>query len=539
MEEAPSEEVRPPQGSSRGTLIPSGFESVAHPVFFRIIDVPPDSSTPSRRRRREASSTTSTTTIGPTATAARNLDALETESDLGLGTGAADRGAGSSKSKDGRGLREVPSVCPICLEKFEQPVTLTSCLHTFCHTCILGWYEHTVAVALSRGDLSAFSPESGANLTDRGDGNRGGATAGHTGRSRANKPYRCPLCQVPGPFFLAVERPSFKTKTSPGFKPTKLKFKLLGARTVFGGGGEKSGGVTVDEHSGGGGGHKRQVGDVGTLAGYPSPGMADLRAAARTQHALAAAAAREARAQAKPKPEESPLLASAGRGGEATAGGDKAGVGTKPSDVRAAQHVANGDQGVSARSIGREESSSNGGGNGGGSSGRRASGADGDPAGDTAAAERGGGIGGSTDRTRVATGTRLEDGSQLPLDRGEEPSHDGGNRESNQVTPHPGRGNDRERDRRKGRRRRRSEERSDSGLDFRDVFPVVGGSASEGSRGQQQQQQQHGHQHGQQQREQNHRGPQRLLGWSEERQETEEAETDRPGGSEEGRNQWR
>ncbi|CAM9373736.1 unnamed protein product, partial [Hapterophycus canaliculatus] len=123
---------------------------------------------------------------------------------------------------------------------------------------ILGWYEHTVAVALSRGDLAAFSPESGGMLADRIISNRGeGAGSTSSTSSRGNKPYRCPLCQVPGPFFLAVERPRYKSKKSPCTTPPKLRFKLLGARTVFGGAGERSGGVAVDEHRGG----QERIGD--------------------------------------------------------------------------------------------------------------------------------------------------------------------------------------------------------------------------------------------------------------------------------------
>ncbi|CAN0339436.1 unnamed protein product [Hapterophycus canaliculatus] len=133
MEEASVEVSRHPQSSSRDTLIPSGFESVAHPVFFRTIDFPRDSSPRSTRRQQETSSTTITTTINATPTAARNIDALDIEGNFGTGAGP-DRGAGNNRSNDERSLREVPSVCPICLEKFERPVTLTSCLHTFCHT---------------------------------------------------------------------------------------------------------------------------------------------------------------------------------------------------------------------------------------------------------------------------------------------------------------------------------------------------------------------------------------------------------------------
>ncbi|CAB1116234.1 unnamed protein product [Ectocarpus sp. CCAP 1310/34] len=302
----------------RDTLVPSGFECVAHPVFFRndVSDGSSDYAAPPTSNTAARSAMNSTTTIDPTAAAAWDVEALEGGDDSGRDTDA----PGNASIISGRGGREVHSVCPICLGRFEEPVTLTSCLHTFCHTCILGWYEHTVAVALSRGNLSAFHPERGNSNTWRGgssndiSGSSGTSTGNRDGgRKRpAPVPYRCPLCQVPGPFFLAVERPrssSFKGKREANpksSKPSKLKFRLLGAPTVFGGGGPVSRGVAVDEHAGGGRG---KGGDGGT-AGYPSPSMADLRAAVQTQLALAAAAAAAAASaaaaadrQAGPRPD--------------------------------------------------------------------------------------------------------------------------------------------------------------------------------------------------------------------------------------------
>ena len=91
-------------------------------------------------------------------------------------------------------------------------------------------------------------------------------------------PYRCPLCQVPGPFFLAVERARpVRSNSLSGVKEkgSKLNFNLMGVRTVLGGGGPGSGGVEVGRA------------DCRSEVGYPS--MVELRAAARTQLALAAA----------------------------------------------------------------------------------------------------------------------------------------------------------------------------------------------------------------------------------------------------------
>lgn len=122
----------------RNSLVPSGFECVAHPVFFRISELstqssaaPTAASATAERRRLDATSTP-TTTISQTAAAAWDVEALGKGGSLG----ASDlRGAaGGIRGGAQGGEREVDAVCPICLGKFERPVTLTSCLHSFCHT---------------------------------------------------------------------------------------------------------------------------------------------------------------------------------------------------------------------------------------------------------------------------------------------------------------------------------------------------------------------------------------------------------------------
>lgn len=142
-----------------------------------------------------------------------------------------------------------------------------------------------MAVALARGDLSAFHTERGPApaLTTGGIGGS---------RGKAPVPYRCPLCQVPGPYFLAVE-PAPRAVSKVAGRSSKLNFRLLGARTVLGGGGPTSGGVEVEragDGNGGGDSGNDVSGNGGVNArgvGYPS--MIELRAAVRTQLALAAA----------------------------------------------------------------------------------------------------------------------------------------------------------------------------------------------------------------------------------------------------------
>lgn len=133
------------QRQQRNTLVPSGFECVAHPVFFRVseLSTPSSSSTAApppaasattaaaERRRRDASATP-TTTISQAAAAAWDVETLGKGGNVGADDlrGAEGKGAGEVDRGE---EREVDAVCPICLGKFERPVTLTSCLHSFCH----------------------------------------------------------------------------------------------------------------------------------------------------------------------------------------------------------------------------------------------------------------------------------------------------------------------------------------------------------------------------------------------------------------------
>lgn len=170
----------------RHTLVPSGFECIAHPVFFRSepFAPPPSPAALSANALRRAARAPATSRLGnrssrgATSTAIRAtvsawneedglIAALGTEGlqgrsgcdaeggghtnwgddDIGFGSGLGDDSSGGSvvgaggaaaRGDGGRGGsgsgREVDVECPICLGRFERQVTLTSCLHTFCHT---------------------------------------------------------------------------------------------------------------------------------------------------------------------------------------------------------------------------------------------------------------------------------------------------------------------------------------------------------------------------------------------------------------------
>lgn len=168
---------------ARQIFVPSGFECVAHPVFFQAASTPPSAANAHEERRNQsliercyypqhqASTRSSATNSGSgrawdsssrgrlrlehqprpqefvTGSSLVKSELFGDTRDGGTGIGDArdsrhDEAVTGGSAEDRMGLsgtgvasgREVDRVCPICLGRFEDPVTLTSCLHSFCHT---------------------------------------------------------------------------------------------------------------------------------------------------------------------------------------------------------------------------------------------------------------------------------------------------------------------------------------------------------------------------------------------------------------------
>lgn len=145
-------------------LVPSGFECVAHPVFLQqhqtgfrsaaaalyeqprlrrqdVSIVPPrsggrasstgagsDRQQPQQFRLQEQRDQRDNDTVTEIFVSDCREEEYREERSGDVHPGGAMKGAGDGAE------REVDVVCNICLSRFEQPVTLTSCLHTFCHT---------------------------------------------------------------------------------------------------------------------------------------------------------------------------------------------------------------------------------------------------------------------------------------------------------------------------------------------------------------------------------------------------------------------
>lgn len=134
------------------TLVPRGFECVAHPVFFR--------SEIAQWYARQADEFRDETTRQPFDTvgegrgeqgqlqgdditsglvaniadeALEDIEGADATRVLAIASDDAAAAHGTAAGLEKKGGRVPDLDCPICLSRFEQPVTLTTCLHTFCH----------------------------------------------------------------------------------------------------------------------------------------------------------------------------------------------------------------------------------------------------------------------------------------------------------------------------------------------------------------------------------------------------------------------
>jgi len=53
-----------------------------------------------------------------------------------------------------------PGGCPICLSRFERPVTLVGCCHSFCHTCLRVWFKRRLLCPICSGTVHSGYIES-------------------------------------------------------------------------------------------------------------------------------------------------------------------------------------------------------------------------------------------------------------------------------------------------------------------------------------------------------------------------------------------
>lgn len=96
----------------RASIVPVGFEVSAHPVFFSFVPPPVELFIIDQRVTQEVVVVTTAATTASTQ----------------------------------------QQTCPICLQIFDNPVTLTGCHHSFCMECLLAWFRTRKACPLCNNE---------------------------------------------------------------------------------------------------------------------------------------------------------------------------------------------------------------------------------------------------------------------------------------------------------------------------------------------------------------------------------------------------
>eukprot|EP00611_Tribonema_gayanum_P030354 TRINITY_DN840_c2_g1_i2.p1 TRINITY_DN840_c2_g1~~TRINITY_DN840_c2_g1_i2.p1 ORF type:complete len:365 (-),score=108.54 TRINITY_DN840_c2_g1_i2:282-1376(-) len=275
------------RGSS---LVPPGFECVAHPCFFSPAHQPP-----------AVQLVPSSALSAEMGLLCKEGLQLQRKEPMGQQLQRRERGPPQQqrqgdKDSDPSAGRHVDPMCPVCLGPFSEAVTVVTCLHTFCHKCLVSWLAHTRRAALKANADATDTSYTAAAL-----------------RSRA----QCPLCKQPCRHFLHVTAPDAapdagaSTATSPSTSRGS-PFKLYGVQDYeqdHEQGCESSSAslLSMPHHHGGAaqgrrckrrrsgeGSDRGDDGSGGSTYGLPS--MEQLRVAVRMQRAVAAAAAAAAAA---------------------------------------------------------------------------------------------------------------------------------------------------------------------------------------------------------------------------------------------------
>lgn len=133
------------------SIIPKGFEVTAHPIFnqFRppqlktFTEIETSTETLVIKKNEPFIDLTSTIDNGEiveSAVEAEISDPCALEVDLQSQSVAGTETSLTNSTHNKNDTEKFSLICPICLESYEDPVTIISCKHNFCHPCIDLWF---------------------------------------------------------------------------------------------------------------------------------------------------------------------------------------------------------------------------------------------------------------------------------------------------------------------------------------------------------------------------------------------------------------
>jgi Zinc finger, C3HC4 type (RING finger) len=237
----------------RSSLIPAGFECTAHSCFFDDSNTQAQLLTFSNKRLSVSDDCTGVAEHKHSASSSRQQEHVFPFAEEVLPLLV-------------KRVREVDTTCPICLSPFDDAVTLTSCLHTFCHGCLVAWLGHVRAAAAAAAAIDELA---------------------------AAARLECPLCKAACRHFLSVEPSSDSSSSSSSSNSGRSPFRLYGVTESSSSGSSSSGSSSSNsdaEHSRRGGKRRRGSASESPTDSSDLPSMQQLRAAVCTQRAVALAA---------------------------------------------------------------------------------------------------------------------------------------------------------------------------------------------------------------------------------------------------------
>ena len=125
----------------RKSIIPNGFASTSHPIFFNYV---PPLLLPDSININSIEGSENQSNFATKSKSRKRLLPTNDSSSIGV----------NKCLKEARSIRNLE--CSICLSNFCRPVTIVSCRHTFCIECLTIWFRTKVSCPLCKSSGAHF-----------------------------------------------------------------------------------------------------------------------------------------------------------------------------------------------------------------------------------------------------------------------------------------------------------------------------------------------------------------------------------------------
>lgn len=126
------------------SIVPSGFETTSHKIFFEYInpvtEITLQKESSSSLRQKSLQKKRKIRSTSPDQSSATEMTSTQL----------------SSTNSSSSSLKTYQDICSICLSSYDNPVTLVSCHHSYCLSCLLLWLNKKPLCPLCKSDGSYF-----------------------------------------------------------------------------------------------------------------------------------------------------------------------------------------------------------------------------------------------------------------------------------------------------------------------------------------------------------------------------------------------